>query len=291
VSYEHPLAYLVGIEGLALLRAFTGEHDREFVEARLREIRALLEDDGLADGVEVAQLAPRDGYARWAAAYDAEDNAAFADEPYVASLLDTIPAGRALDAACGTGRLTRLLTERGHQVVAVDGSPDMLEHAKADRKIVADLHELPVEDDSQDVVLCGLALAHVPDLTPVFAEFARVLAPGGHLVLSDVHPEQVQRGSIPSVRTADGAPGRVRTNHHRVGGYLRAFFAAGLQPVQCQEPKPELAQPPHVPGGGPWDLWPWSLNGLVPDALLAAAKDVPSMLIWHCRAPGQQPGQ
>ncbi|WP_406639543.1 class I SAM-dependent methyltransferase [Amycolatopsis sp. WGS_07] len=283
MSYEHPLAYLLGIEGAALLRAFTGEHDREFVEARLAEIRALLADQGLADGVEVTQLGPRDGYARWAAAYDSGENAAFADEPYLASILDTIPPGRALDAACGTGRLTRLLVERGHHVVAVDGSPEMLSRAKADSTHVADLHELPVDDGSQDVVLCGLALPHVPDLAQVIAEFARVLAPGGHLVLSDVHPEQVQRGSIPSVRTVDGAPARVRTSHHRVGEYVRAFLAAGLTPVSCEEPTPTPGTPQHVPGGGPWDLWPWSLNGLVPDALAAAAKDVPSLLIWHCR--------
>ncbi|EFL11770.1 conserved hypothetical protein [Streptomyces sp. AA4] len=240
-------------------------------------------DQDLAEGVEVTQLEPRDGYALWAAAYDSGENAAFADEPYLAAILDGIPPGRALDAACGTGRLTRLLVERGHQVVAVDGSPEMLSHAKADSTLVADLQELPVEDGSQDVVLCGLALSHVPDLEPVIAEFARVLAPGGHLVLSDVHPEQVQRGSIPSVRTADGVPARVRTKHHRVGDYLRAFLAAGITPVSCAEPTPTATKPQHVPGGGPWDLWPWSLNGLIPDALAAAANGVPSMLIWHCR--------
>ncbi|WP_033290080.1 class I SAM-dependent methyltransferase [Amycolatopsis jejuensis] len=283
MSYEHPLAYLLGVEGSALLRAFTGEHDREFVDARLAEIRALLADENLADGVEVTQLAPTDGYARWAADYDTGENAAFADEPYLAAILDALPPGRALDAACGTGRLTRLLSERGHRVVAVDSSPEMLRHAKADLTHVADLHKLPIEDGTQDVVLCGLALSHVPDLAPVIAEFARVLTPDGHLILSDVHPEQVQRGSIPSVRTTTGAPARVRTHHHRVGDYLRAFLAAGLTPVSCQEPIPEPATPPVVPGGGPWDLWPWSLNGLIPDALAAAARNVPAMLVWHCR--------
>ena len=283
MSYEHPLAYLLGIEGLALLRSFTGEQDREFVRARLAEIRELLGDNGLSDGVEVEQLAPRDGYQRWADRYDGEDNAAFADEPYLAEILDGIPPGRALDAACGTGRLTKLLTARGHQVVAADGSPDMLGYAEADRKIVADLREIPVADQSQDLVLCGLALSHLPELRTAFAEFARILAPGGHLVVSDVHPEQIQRGSIPSVRTVDGAPARVRTYQHRVGDYLRAFLENGFTPVRCEEPVPERARPPQVPGGGPWDLWPWSLNGLVPDALAAAAHGVPSMLIWHCR--------
>jgi hypothetical protein len=40
VVYQHPLAYLLGIEGVALLRAWGGDHDREFVQARLAEVRA-----------------------------------------------------------------------------------------------------------------------------------------------------------------------------------------------------------------------------------------------------------
>jgi hypothetical protein len=37
VIYQHPLAYLLGLEGVALLRAFDGEYGREFTEARLAE--------------------------------------------------------------------------------------------------------------------------------------------------------------------------------------------------------------------------------------------------------------
>ena len=53
--YQHPLAYLVGLQGVALLRAYNGEYDREFTEARIAEIRAMLDcasefgDDGLRD--------------------------------------------------------------------------------------------------------------------------------------------------------------------------------------------------------------------------------------------------
>lgn len=55
MSCEHPLAYLIGLEGLALLRAFTGEQDAAFVHSRLTEIRPLLDDPALTDaGVSVA---------------------------------------------------------------------------------------------------------------------------------------------------------------------------------------------------------------------------------------------
>src|SRR5262245_19673817 len=45
-----------------------------------------------------------------------------------------------------------------------------------------------------DVIVCALALVHVPRLQPVLAEFARVLRPGGDPVISDVHHELVTRG-------------------------------------------------------------------------------------------------
>jgi len=42
---------------------------------------------------------------------------------------------------------------------------------------VAELDWLPLPDDSVDVIVCALALVHVPRLEPVLAEFARVLRP------------------------------------------------------------------------------------------------------------------
>jgi hypothetical protein len=43
VIYQDPLAYLLGLEGIALLDAWAGDHDREFTDARLAEIRRLLD--------------------------------------------------------------------------------------------------------------------------------------------------------------------------------------------------------------------------------------------------------
>jgi hypothetical protein len=47
--YQDPLAYLLGLEGIALLDAWAGDHDREFTETRLTEIRRLLDDEKLRD--------------------------------------------------------------------------------------------------------------------------------------------------------------------------------------------------------------------------------------------------
>ena len=42
VIYQHPLAYLIGLEGISLLRGFSGTYDCAFTLARLREVQALL---------------------------------------------------------------------------------------------------------------------------------------------------------------------------------------------------------------------------------------------------------
>jgi SAM-dependent methyltransferase len=294
VICEHPLAYLLGLEGVALLRGFIGEYDREFVDARIAEVRDLLADESLADAaVAVERVGTLDGYRVWSATYDDGRNSAFDfDEPVVKEIVDPIPAGVAVDAACGTGRFSELLAARGHQVIGVDNSPDMLARARArvpsGEFRSGDLKRLPVADASADLVVCGLALTHVPDLRPVFAEFARVLRPGGQLVISDMHPERILRGAIPNQRGPDGRPGRLPGHCHLVGDYLRAALPVGLQVLRCEEPLLEPGEPappapaaPRAPELGPWEVWPWSLAAVVPEAARAADAGIPVEIIWH----------
>jgi ubiquinone/menaquinone biosynthesis C-methylase UbiE len=56
------------------------------------------------------------------------------------------------------------------------------------------IYQDPLPDDSADVIVCALALVHMPCLERVLSEFARVLRPGGDLVISDVHHQLVTRG-------------------------------------------------------------------------------------------------
>lgn len=295
--YENPLAYVLGLEGLALLRSFTGEYDRAFVGARVAEIRALLDDESLADAaVEVARIGTVDGYQVWSRTYDGPNSAFAFDEPVIEEILGGLPAGASLDAACGTGRIAAVLSQRGHQVVGVDSSPEMLDRARVrvpgGEFRLGDLARLPVADDAVDLVVCCLALTHVSDLRPVMAQFARVLRPGGHLVISDMHPEQVARGSIPPVRLPDGTPGRLETYRHSIGDYLRAALPVGLQVRRCEEPliplteHSEVQDPSRVTGVGPWEVWPWSLADLVPEAAAAANSGVPVEIIWHFQLTG-----
>jgi SAM-dependent methyltransferase len=290
--YQHPLAYLLGLEGLALLRAWAGEFDREFVARRLEDVRRLLTLE-LAehDGVMVNRGDTETGYRHWAATYDEPRNSLFdSDEPVMHEILDALPPGDVLDAACGTGRYAAYLTERGHRVLGVDSSPQMLDRARANAPSaefrLGDIRRLPLESSSVDLVVSGLALSHLPALGPALAEFARVLRPGGHLVISDVHHEIIFRGSVPHAPGPGGEPGLVGTYRHTVGDYLRAALPAGLQVRRCEEPRgADQGPPPPVPLEAEppvsgWEEWPWSLMGLVPEAAWAAWA-VPSTVVWH----------
>ena len=292
--YQHPLAYLLGLEGIALLRGWAGDFDKEFVEARLAEVRRLLAADALAnhDGVMVERGDTVTGYRRWAATYDEPRNSLFdADEPVMHQIIEGLPPGDALDAACGTGRYAEYLAGRGHRVLGVDSSPEMLARARArvpsGEFVLGDLHELPLRDRSVDLVVSALALAHVPTLAPVMAEFARVLRPGGNLVISDAHHEIVIRGSVPHALGPNNEPGLAPSYRHTPGDFIRAALPVGLQVRRCEEPYNDLPPPRPdteltVTG---WYEWPWSLLDLVPEASRAAWA-VPAVIVWHFALPG-----
>jgi ubiquinone/menaquinone biosynthesis C-methylase UbiE len=117
----------------------------------------------------------------------------FTDSEFAFVLGKVRPGDDLLDMGCGTGRFTVPLAERVKSVSGLDLSPMMLATARkklADRGLAADLREgdmaaLPFPDATFDVVVCMLAMMHIPrtDRQQVFHEVARVLRPGGRLVL------------------------------------------------------------------------------------------------------------
>lgn len=238
----------------------------------------------------------QEGYAQWAPWYDEPGNELLeVEEPVVREILDALPVGVTLDAACGTGRHGAYLASLGHRVIGVDATPEMLEVARA--KIPAgdfyegDLRDLPVADDSVDVVVCGIAASHIADLTPVFAEFARVLRPAGHLVLTD------SRGLIgdiglPLARTRpDGTFGYIPVWSRLASDYLAVALPAGFEVRRCEELRRktplvddkgrDLADPEtpdHRPGRPPVI---WALHRFAPEATNAAYRGKPHAIVWH----------
>jgi SAM-dependent methyltransferase len=103
------------------------------------------------------------------------------------------PAGRlTLDIGCGEGRLTRDLTERGHNVIGLDSSAAMIEAARAQSPalefVEADARQLPLDDGAADLAVAFMSLMDVDDMPGAIREAARVLEPGDPLIAAVVHP-------------------------------------------------------------------------------------------------------
>jgi SAM-dependent methyltransferase len=279
MTYRHPLAFLLGLEGIALLRADAGDgFDAAYTEDRIAEVRAMLAayDRGeFGTGDTVGATDTVTGYRSWSAHYDEFNPLIVVEEPPVRALLDTLAAGRALDAACGTGRYSAYLAGRGHQVVGVDSSPDMLAKARAKCPEVvfheAQLTAVPLPDADVDLVVCALALPHAPALEPILAEFARVLRPGGHLIISDIHWLSLYLGGIATAVDTDGQVKRMPASRFLPSDYLAAALPLGFQVRALLEPR----WTPSVINGGP------AANQWAMAAADAAYRGAPAAIIWH----------
>jgi SAM-dependent methyltransferase len=97
--------------------------------------------------------------------------------------------GRILDAGCGPGLWTRHLHDGGHEVLGLDMSERFVAHARAHHPGVAFRHgtfaEVPAQDAAFGGILAWYSLIHIPpsDVAGILGEFARVLAPGGSLLI------------------------------------------------------------------------------------------------------------
>jgi SAM-dependent methyltransferase len=112
------------------------------------------------------------------------------DEPDTLDLFAKLAGdGPVLDAGCGPGRVVGLLHERGLPVIGVDLSPGMIEVARRDHPgldfRVGSMTALDLPDGGLTGVIAWWSIIHLPrEVVPTaFAEFHRVLAPGGVLVV------------------------------------------------------------------------------------------------------------
>jgi ubiquinone/menaquinone biosynthesis C-methylase UbiE len=238
--------YVLGIEGLALLRA-GAQQTFGNVETRVEEIQAIasqIDQPPYSERRDLPEADVASGYEQWATDYDEPGNDTIElEEPVVRELLDRLPPGAVLDVACGTGRHAAYLSQiRADRVIGIDASEAMLERARAKLPGVdvrqGALTSLPLDDGEVAGAICALALSHLPELGPAVAELGRVLLPGGRLIVSNPHPlatailgwravfvdSQGQRAMIPEYA-------------HLHGDYIEAFGEAGLTVRRCIEPQ------------------------------------------------------
>ena len=184
-----------GSDGLSLVRAVLDrlpEDDDVLAADRRQAARVLAE----------RARAATDSFVRKGAEWDETSALGLPAEAVEAALLDVLPRGklgRVLDIGTGTGRLLELLAPLVSAGLGVDASRAMLALARARLARpgfshcavrLADMYRLPLPDGGFDLVLMHMVLHHAEDPAAALAEAARVLRPGGRLVVVDLAPHE-----------------------------------------------------------------------------------------------------
>lgn len=181
-------------------------------------------------------------YNEWSKTYDEDANATKElDAQVTRETLSKLDANDVLELGCGTGKNTAFLAERFAHVTAVDFSAGMLDRARRQATaanvsfVEADLkHRWPAEDTSFDLATSNLVFEHIADLPAVFREAARVLRPGGHMFVCELHPFRQYLGSQARFER-DGETTRIDAFLHHISDYLTAAESAGLELVELRE--------------------------------------------------------
>ncbi len=152
--------------------------DLQADDARLAEVLRLRKEDFQAHGSTGGQLVPGRSWAAWSRA-----------------LGHLLPSLVVADAGCGEGYLSLEAARWARQVIAIDGSRDVLKRARqlARRRGASNIvwkegriEALPLPDASVDVVLLSQALHHVAKPDVALGEAVRALRPGGSVLVLDL---------------------------------------------------------------------------------------------------------
>ena len=137
-------------------------------------------------------------FATAAAGWDGLRSDLFGDTFYLWAVLGLIdPALTVGDLGCGTGQLSETVAPCVHRVIAVDASTEMLDAAR--RRLgelsnvdlrQGELEALPIQAGELDAAMLSLVLHYSPDPARALAEVARVLQPGGRVLIVDMLPHE-----------------------------------------------------------------------------------------------------
>lgn len=169
-----------------------------------------------------------------------------------------------VDVGCGEGRFARMLAERGAITIGVDPTAALIEQARLldpeGEYHLAFADQIPVESESADLVIFYLVIIDIEHLQPALVEAARVLKPGGRVVVANIVPfrdselfwERDSKGKklfwkVHGYGHERGMlcqwGGMKIINYHRMlGTIFRGFLSAGFQLVDYTEILPTAEQ-------------------------------------------------
>ena len=128
---------------------------------------------------------------------------------------EEVQGRRVLDAGCGTGHFSRVLSGWGAELVSLDVGEGLLSEVLKKcrtRAVEGTVLDLPFSDGEFEIVLCTEVIEHTPDPRAAVAELCRVLAPGGTLLLTV--PNRFWRPQVAAAETL---------RHRRYAGFPQGF--------------------------------------------------------------------
>ena len=178
---------------LAAAALDTIEVDDPVLDADLQRLDAVRSRRAIAASEYFEQIAP---------IWDEERSLHAAADTVEAAIVDAIgdqPLGRVLDVGTGTGRMLALFADRAERAVGLDSSHSMLAVARANLERgdapnwelrQGDVHSPPLDAASFDLVVIHQVLHYLDDPSRAIAEAARLVAPGGRLLVVDFAPHR-----------------------------------------------------------------------------------------------------
>jgi SAM-dependent methyltransferase len=177
--------------------------------------------------------------------------------------------GTALDVGCGEGRFCRMLQGCGLQTVGIDPTEELIRHARkrdsqADYRI-GRAEALDFADRSFDLVVSYLTLVDIPDIALAIPEMARVLRPGGTLLIANLTSFNTAGPPQGWISDGGGEPRffidhylaeradwvswhgiRILNRHRPLSTYMSLLLEAGLELRHFAEPAPHGGDPERI---------------------------------------------
>ncbi len=188
--------------------------------------------------------------------------------------LDLPPRADALEMGCGAGTYVRRLAGLGHAAVGVDYALTSLARAVAadpgrtGRYLAAEAYQLPFGGESFDLVTCIGVLQALSQPELVLTEMARVLRPGGFVVVEALNPYELAAMARRTGEIVAGRPPRLRFySPYQVREWLKE------PDIRVRQKRGVYLPPRRLPGLG-WCVGSWLVSGVLdrlrPASLLLA---------------------
>jgi ubiquinone/menaquinone biosynthesis C-methylase UbiE len=151
------------------------------------------------------ETGPAEAYDNWALSYDNQpENLMLAlDEVLINEIFSTTDFTTKViaDIGCGTGRYwQKIFDSKPARLLGYDVSEGMLDILKekipfAETFLLTNNRLKELKDESCDIIISTLTVAHIKNIEEALHEWARVLKPGGEMIITDFHPDALAKGA------------------------------------------------------------------------------------------------